>query len=210
MRKFLSCLVTGLLATTAQATIAPAITFNPATPVAMLANPPFTLGWQFEVNWASRVTGLGVFDAQDPGLRNSYQVGLWNEAGMLLASGTVAVGTSAPLISGFRYAAIDTLTIGPGSYTIGALYLNGADRVIFPGNPIISLAVSPRIAFGNGTFAGGNTLAAPSTAFGTAGPGFFGPNLLIGSVPEPQTWALLITGFGLVGALARRRQRHAA
>lgn len=29
----------------------------------------------------------------------------------------------------------------------------------------------------------------------------------VGGVPEPATWAMLITGFGLVGAAARRRQR---
>jgi len=27
-----------------------------------------------------------------------------------------------------------------------------------------------------------------------------------GAIPEPATWAMLITGFGLVGAAARRRQ----
>ena len=30
--------------------------------------------------------------------------------------------------------------------------------------------------------------------------------LTIGSVPEPESWALLIAGFGLVGAMARRRR----
>ncbi len=28
-----------------------------------------------------------------------------------------------------------------------------------------------------------------------------------GGVPEPATWAMLILGFGLVGAAARRRDR---
>ncbi len=31
-----------------------------------------------------------------------------------------------------------------------------------------------------------------------------------GAIPEPATWAMLIAGFGLVGAAARRRQRGAA
>jgi hypothetical protein len=31
--------------------------------------------------------------------------------------------------------------------------------------------------------------------------------LTISSVPEPQSWAMLILGFGLVGAVARRRNR---
>lgn len=30
-------------------------------------------------------------------------------------------------------------------------------------------------------------------------------NTLVGGVPEPESWAMLIAGFGLVGAVARRR-----
>jgi hypothetical protein len=35
-------------------------------------------------------------------------------------------------------------------------------------------------------------------------------NLTIGAVPEPQTWALLIVGFGMIGAAARQRRLAAA
>jgi hypothetical protein len=38
-------------------------------------------------------------------------------------------------------------------------------------------------------------------------PGAFGPS---GAIPEPATWAMLIAGFGLVGAAARRRRETAA
>jgi len=32
----------------------------------------------------------------------------------------------------------------------------------------------------------------------------------VGGVPEPASWALMLTGFGLVGVAARRRQRYVA
>ena len=34
-------------------------------------------------------------------------------------------------------------------------------------------------------------------------------NLATGAVPEPATWAMMIGGFGLVGAVSRRRNRQA-
>lgn len=41
-------------------------------------------------------------------------------------------------------------------------------------------------------------------SFGLPGEG--GEEVIATGVPEPQSWALLITGFGLVGAMARRRR----
>lgn len=42
--------------------------------------------------------------------------------------------------------------------------------------------------------------------FSVSGADTFGVNVVsINAVPEPSTWALLITGFGLVGAAMRRR-----
>jgi hypothetical protein len=209
MRKIIGTLVASVLATAAQAATSPAITFSPTSQFSPLANPPFTLGWRFDVNWASKVTGLGVADGRDPGLRNSFQVGLWDQGGALVASGTVAGGVAAPLVSGFRYVDIDDVTVAPGTYFIGALYLNGADQVIFPGNPIVDFAVSPRISFGAATFAPGGTLASPTTS-SSSDKGYFGPNLLIDSVPEPQDWVLFVVGFGLVGTVTRRRKAEAA
>ena len=47
-------------------------------------------------------------------------------------------------------------------------------------------------------------------AFGTGTPGFafayLDPTVTIGGVPEPASWAMMIAGFGLVGAAARRRR----
>jgi hypothetical protein len=33
---------------------------------------------------------------------------------------------------------------------------------------------------------------------------------LTGAVPEPQTWAMMLAGFGVVGATLRRRRKPAA
>ena len=48
----------------------------------------------------------------------------------------------------------------------------------------------------NGIRFGGNFILLAATANGGA----------VGGIPEPSSWAMLITGFGLVGAAARRRR----
>lgn len=42
--------------------------------------------------------------------------------------------------------------------------------------------------------------------FGSSGDAFEFDNLAIAAVPEPATWAMMIGGFGLVGAASRRRR----
>ncbi len=51
---------------------------------------------------------------------------------------------------------------------------------------------------------GGGTAATAGQAAGTLG----GPS--VAAVPEPASWAMLIAGFGLTGAVARRRRALAA
>jgi hypothetical protein len=43
--------------------------------------------------------------------------------------------------------------------------------------------------------------------FTSTGKAFEFDDIAIGRVPEPQTWAMLIIGFGMVGVTARRRNR---
>jgi hypothetical protein len=60
-------------------------------------------------------------------------------------------------------------------------------------------------AFGNPSF--GNLNAITTRSYNT--PAFFFDANLGGAVPEPATWAMLITGFGLVGGAMRRRSKVA-
>ena len=49
-----------------------------------------------------------------------------------------------------------------------------------------------------------------SLGFGPSGEGNFGPKpgpTLSGAVPEPASWALMLFGFGLIGATLRGQKR---
>jgi hypothetical protein len=172
-----------------------------------LSNGPFTLGWEFQDNSTVDVTSLGVFDDSLDGLAESHEVGIWNSSGVLLASATVAAGTTDPLIANFRYTSIAPITLTPGDYFIGAVWLDGADNNVFSG---VGGAVTtdPAITYLNASYAAGGTLSDPTNL--STSPGYFGPNLTLTSVPEPATWAMLVLGIGVIGGGLRVARRNTA
>jgi hypothetical protein len=96
-----------------------------------------------------------------------------------------------------------TLTDGVGSPT-GALYLTDLVGADISGDMITNIFSSN----GLNIYYDGHD-AADSYLHGLS---YFlmGGGRLISDVPEPQTWSLLIAGFGLMGAAVRRRRRLAA
>ncbi|WP_445191669.1 Npun_F0296 family exosortase-dependent surface protein [Sphingomonas sp. Tas61C01] len=64
----------------------------------------------------------------------------------------------------------------------------------------------------NGLFTvfGGEGEFFKSVTFSSTGNSFEVDNLAIAAVPEPATWAMMLIGFGLIGATARYRRRHNA
>ncbi len=175
-----------------------------------LTNPPFTLGFQFNVNTSISVTGLGVFDDTQNGLIDSYPIAIFDSAGVSLISSTVNSGTTDPLINQFRYSSVAPFALSPGLYYIGALYSTGNDGLLGPG-VATNFATSSEITFNQGGYAFGGTLSAPLNLVGTS-PGYFGPNFTFTSasatVPEPASLTMFGLGaVGLVaGAMRRRRQ----
>ncbi|WP_133064280.1 PEPxxWA-CTERM sorting domain-containing protein [Sandarakinorhabdus cyanobacteriorum] len=81
----------------------------------------------------------------------------------------------------------------PGAGNVGSIDLNG----VFGSLNLASLS-NP----GGSGFFTASTLPLPPVPPGGGG----GP----GGIPEPDAWALLIAGFGLTGAVARRRRRKAS
>ena len=180
----------------------PAVNIDNSTGIG-LGNPPFTLGWKFSTNSAISVTGLGVFDDSQDGLAESHEVGIWNSNGNLLASTTVAIGTTDPLINQFRYSSIIPITLAAGQdYFVGALWPNGVDNILYPGDVSNFSTISSISFVQNGYFAG-FALACPTDTVDSL-PAYFGPNFNSSAVPEPAT--MLLLGLGLVGLVGVRRK----
>jgi hypothetical protein len=163
-----------------------------------LGNPPFTLGWQFSVLNPINVTHLGIFDSDQNGLTDNYEVGIWDSVGTLL--GSTVVGTGDPLTNQFRYSSVASINLAPGDYTIGGLYLTGNDGLIGPGGfgTASNFATDPNIAFVGPRFAAGGTLTNPTGSGGTDA-GYFGPNFQFtaaaAAVPEPGSLAIFGIAF---------------
>ena len=202
MRKFVLVLLLAVTcgAVSLLAAPIPAVTFSNLTGQT-LGNGPFTLGWEFTVSQAITVNALGVFDDSQNGLAASHDVGIWNNAGVL--QGSIASVQSGFYVNQFVYNNVTSFTLAPGTYEIGALWLDGADNNTFPGD-VGALGTGAGITFVQSSYISGGTLADPTNTAGTQ-PAYFGPNFLYTATPEPGTLVLL--GSGLLGAVGVIRRK---
>lgn len=76
-----------------------------------------TGGWAFTVSSPIVVTHLGLY-ATSAGLVHSHNIGIWEDNGALLATGTVTPGSGA----GWHWISISSTTLVAGNYVIGAEY----------------------------------------------------------------------------------------
>ncbi len=193
----------------------PAVSFTPGIGATEGSLPGATRGWTFDVvaSTGILVDALGVYDAGADGLAQAHDVGLWNSSGSLVASATVLAGTADPLDSNneFRLASISPVMLLPGTYTIGAFYVNqSTDAFYRGGGSVLSQSFNPAISFDTAAAASGvSSLAEPNTNF-PFGSGYYGPSFdleIPSSAPEPATWGLLAGSVGLLYLQKRLRGR---
>ncbi len=163
---------------------------------------PYMIGWEFSVSATTHIKGLAYFDYLGDGLVDSHQVGIFDAtSGALLVSATVDAGLSPLLIDGFRVVSVE-FTLHPGTYVIGGQSLSNHDFDIVIPSSISSIA---GISYVEERELLTSAFVLPSVSELINAGGIFGPDFVVGPVPEPGMLALL--GIGLAGiAFARRKQ----
>lgn len=168
-----------------------------------------TRGWAFSIATPIDITSLGYFDNEGAGLSLAHQVGIWNQAGILLMSGTVNAGAVDPLIGGFRFtsALTGTTILSLGTYIVGGLSKTD--------DPDVRDLSTSDVVFGNEityiedrTNGTSNVFSAPLVTTG-ANIGYFGGNFRYNTVviPESSTVALALPALGMIGAVVIKRRK---
>lgn len=164
----------------------------------------FVTGYQFQVTAPQVVSALGYYDHLGDGLAESHDVGLYTDAGTLLAS--VTVSNANALVGNFRYQSITPLLLSVGTYRVAGA--GSVDLFVFnaPG-----LTSAPGISYLTPASSSGATLQFP-LFLGGATDGFFGGNLLVDPVaaavatPLPPTLLAGFLGMGLLAGVRRFRR----
>lgn len=167
-----------------------------------------TNGWRFQARSSISVVSLGTWDENADGLPSQVNVGLWSDAGTLLASLTLGAGTSAALTDGFRYQSL----VSPVALTAGAFYRVAAsvNSGTIQYREGVTVAAAPDIAYDDGFYAGSsNSLTFPSNPGAIPNfPDFFGANFRYESASVPVGGTLGLFAVGLFGLAGRRSTRR--
>lgn len=178
------------------------------TPGGEYSGAPFSLGFEFSTDTAQAIDALGVYDNLGDGLTNAAQIGLWSMNGTLLTSATIGAGTGT-LNGLFRYVSISPFALTPGTrYIVGAYSRDFASSLGTSqggtGN------INPLVTIFKDRYTEGSSLSFPSFTDNHTGGAWLGANFnlvsIASAVPEPSSWAMMIIGFGAIGAALRRRQ----
>ena len=174
------------------------------------------IGWDFKTDQSLAVRSVALWN--DGALNGDHRIGIWDASGASVFSTTIGPRTAR---SGGDWwlSDVEGLTLGPGTYTIGALYsFDDWDQYLSGPSSII---LSDEIALIQSRFPSSPDLGfsfpqGRSTTLGRFGPSFSfdtiasGTDSALAPVPAPAS-GLSLGGaiFGAFGLAAWRRRRRA-
>ena len=151
------------------------------------------------------VTDLGYYDHGDPGLADSHAVGIFLANGTAVVNTSVASGTGAPFVAGTvagtRFQSVTPTPLSAGTQYYIVADNNATDQYAFGAGAVV---YAPQITWDGYGDSSTNSIFGLVELLGGV-PGNLGPNFMYNDVPEPSTFALVISGMGLVFAFLRRR-----
>ena len=179
------------------------------------------VGFDFTPTANESVTSLGYFNyngtaTAGAGLSNAHTVGLYDPAGVLLTSTSIAagaVGTADTNGNFFAYSSVAPITLTAGvQYTLfGTTGNQVGDGFVQQSTGVIYNGITyNKNQYNLSATLSGSRLAGSGTDFQQ--PGYFGPNAIIAAAaaPEPaQTAALGLFGLGLGALVLKARKRKA-
>jgi hypothetical protein len=185
----------------------PAVTFDSLNSV-ILAPSHSNRGFEFQATTKTYVTALGSLTR---GVGSSpVQVGLWNSDGTLLASANVT--QSSATLNQFSYSSIGAVALTAGS----DYYVASVGYTAYGYDPV-NANTAPQIAWIQDAFNyNGGSLSWPNATDYIHTPfGWYGANFQISAapppaIPEPETYAMLLAGLGLIGFIAYRRKNDSS
>jgi hypothetical protein len=164
------------------------------------------------------------FNAATPELSGSYSLEIGSGPGYAAPAGDTTQFAVVPIPTGpSSGSAILDLPGTAKMFKSVSLYWGSIDQYntleFLNGNTVIFTILGGMLPPANGDQGAGITNRRVNVDFGMTGQqltamrftstsrAFEFDDVALGAVPEPQSWALMIVGFGLVGAAARRRTR---
>ncbi|KPF78277.1 hypothetical protein IP88_04410 [alpha proteobacterium AAP81b] len=182
------------------------------TPVTTPGNQAYTstVALNFTVTAPVTFNVLGVFDAGADGITGPVNVVVYDSNGTAVSPLVSFAGFANSAGTAYATQRVGDFTLAAGDYQIAAWGFSDSD------NNYNSFGAPSLVGFNSF----GGSLVATSVAYSTGAPGSFATIIeapdtrygagTLGFVPEPATWAMLVIGFGMVGATMRRRTVVAA
>lgn len=126
-----------------------------------------------------------------------------------LVIGTINIASLSNLTGSLFAADSVNFTFGNNTFTLtldSVTFTNGTVGSLVDSDPSAAGFSFSNVALGNYTVKASGTLTPNGQLHNTA---FIGASYTVTPVPEPESYALLLAGLGLMGTIARRRARNA-